>query len=1215
MAQVDEIQPSQIETQQSNSQRLIRLFFNYILSDIAKRPRSFKIGLFSTYIVIAFLGLLQCLKCLSPFIFLQLAETSVGDTDLQFLPKTITNQSNFRLINITELRQYTSQINEFLDISPRWLLICDIHNPKAQINLTSFFMILDSELENSIGLGRRLDTDIITSNQIYITQGLQKGLGVQIGDYIQIKFSVLQFLKNLGFKTSEVESKNNLRDSFKNFINNLLQISNDDILYRKFDVQTILQFSKEYKYYVKDVEKSKWKKKQTKNRFISSIYSLNLTNHQKRLGKKLVDFLFTRNMTNDAQYFYRFASRLSKFTKEVTILQIEDGLFDIAIEMVEFQLNFQVYQSVQSPKGKWTEALGMMVYMDYKNASHIFMEAILDRLDKVVKEKKKYDKGIAGAISTLIPVLETRDTVMGKLKHLKLQEYSLMANLVFKNKYPKYESPQNARDIVISTTNQFYSIAGYDYPVSIMAPLGYIIQLYHLIKHFIETLIAAATMILLMLSILLIYSLMIGDVEEKTYEFGMLRALGFRKSWLIILLLLQALTFAIPGLLLALITCYLLNSIISMYIFNMSLLISSYSLPIQALLFSLSVGICMPIISNILPIQQALSKTLRDSLNLLHKVISNINVTVMKLEKMGINLNQTIYSIMLISIGFISYYIIPMNIVYQNIGFAIFILNIVFITMLVGITMIINLIQKVVEKIILHIILCIKSSDKNLKSIILNNLHSHESKNAKTTLIYSLGLSLIIFTGSSFVLMNQMMGNFININTASDIRIFDVSKKFGLDEYRLRQHLLWEQQNDPTLIKDYTFSALPLNNYPGMVNIFQISPLSNFPKKRINLQPVEKNFLNSISIQYYQPTEYNTQLKDVRYLENGLRDGVYDLYNRAFNFDIQSDSDEFGIVSNRKYKKEYEASEKKEGKKRISKVDREINIIIPEGYRKEGSLSVDTPALLVIKNKQFKMEKRLKIIHMATKIPNFDFSAYATIVFYGQGLITMEDAEILFKEIINNRAVKRSRNYKIIKQFLEQLPQNLSFGLPKNQLFIKFNRETTTEERYDFNNRLRNYFTNDQIYLIDSKEIMKTFDDVFIYFEIFNAVVAIIALILSFFLLLISFIRNVRNNCWEIGILRAIGLKEVQIQKIFIYEAISLIMASGLIGTLVGFIIACTFAIQINTFSEQQFKLVFPLFTVLLTFFGGLIVAVFSSYLAVRQIKRKEISSILKNQI
>jgi len=39
-----------------------------------------------------------------------------------------------------------------------------------------------------------------------------------------------------------------------------LQISNDDILYRKFDVQTMLQYAKEYKYYVNDLEGSEWKK-------------------------------------------------------------------------------------------------------------------------------------------------------------------------------------------------------------------------------------------------------------------------------------------------------------------------------------------------------------------------------------------------------------------------------------------------------------------------------------------------------------------------------------------------------------------------------------------------------------------------------------------------------------------------------------------------------------------------------------------------------------------------------------------------------------------------------------------------------------------------------------------------------------------------------------------------------------------------------------------
>lgn len=43
------------------------------------------------------------------------------------------------------------------------------------------------------------------------------------------------------------------------------------------------------------------------------------------------------------------------------------------------------------------------------------------------------------------------------------------------------------------------------------------------IKLFLNNIIIITVFLLSMLSILLIYSLMLSDVEEKTYEFGMLR--------------------------------------------------------------------------------------------------------------------------------------------------------------------------------------------------------------------------------------------------------------------------------------------------------------------------------------------------------------------------------------------------------------------------------------------------------------------------------------------------------------------------------------------------------------------------------------------------------------------------------------------------------------------------------------------------------------------
>jgi ABC-type antimicrobial peptide transport system permease subunit len=52
------------------------------------------------------------------------------------------------------------------------------------------------------------------------------------------------------------------------------------------------------------------------------------------------------------------------------------------------------------------------------------------------------------------------------------------------------------------------------------------------------------------LSFILIFSLMQTDVEERRYEFGVLRTLGLRNNSLITLITVQTLFFSIPGIIL-----------------------------------------------------------------------------------------------------------------------------------------------------------------------------------------------------------------------------------------------------------------------------------------------------------------------------------------------------------------------------------------------------------------------------------------------------------------------------------------------------------------------------------------------------------------------------------------------------------------------------------------------------------------------------------------
>ena len=57
----------------------------------------------------------------------------------------------------------------------------------------------------------------------------------------------------------------------------------------------------------------------------------------------------------------------------------------------------------------------------------------------------------------------------------------------------------------------------------------------------------------------LIYSLMLSDVDEKTFEFGMLRALGFNTKNIMSTIVTSAFTFSIPGVISGLIVAFALN--------------------------------------------------------------------------------------------------------------------------------------------------------------------------------------------------------------------------------------------------------------------------------------------------------------------------------------------------------------------------------------------------------------------------------------------------------------------------------------------------------------------------------------------------------------------------------------------------------------------------------------------------------------------------------
>ena len=69
---------------------------------------------------------------------------------------------------------------------------------------------------------------------------------------------------------------------------------------------------------------------------------------------------------------------------------------------------------------------------------------------------------------------------------------------------------------------------------------------------------------------------------------------------------------------------------------------------------------------------------------------------------------------------------------------------------------------------------------------------------------------------------------------------------------------------------------------------------------------------------------------------------------------------------------------------------------------------------------------------------------------------------------------------------------------------------------------------------------------------ILTAIVAFITLSIAFFLLLISMTQNINEAVWEYGVLRSMGITKEQGQRIYLYEAMMVVLVASMLGILCG---------------------------------------------------------------
>jgi ABC-type antimicrobial peptide transport system permease subunit len=113
-------------------------------------------------------------------------------------------------------------------------------------------------------------------------------------------------------------------------------------------------------------------------------------------------------------------------------------------------------------------------------------------------------------------------------------------------------------------------------------------------------------------------------------------------------------------------------------------------------------------------------------------------------------------------------------------------------------------------------------------------------------------------------------------------------------------------------------------------------------------------------------------------------------------------------------------------------------------------------------------------------------------------------------------------------------------------------------------------------------------------------IIGIIALIITFFLLLVSTSHNIKDSIWEYGVLRSMGVTKTEGSRIYMYEAFLVITSAGVLGCIIGLIVSTLVTVFFNVFLEQPFILNFPLFFILSLVLVALTTTYFAVYFPLR---------------
>ena len=192
--------------------------------------------------------------------------------------------------------------------------------------------------------------------------------------------------------------------------------------------------------------------------------------------------------------------------------------------------------------------------------------------------------------------------------------------------------------------------------------------------------------------------------------------------------------------------------------------------------------------------------------------------------------------------------------------------------------------------------------DRKLNPLIQKNLESHQTRNLKTAIMFSVCISFLIFAGTAFTLISDVIKKQIDMTIGADISAFTLNPDeldTFINEGPIVQFFEEQNQLDPGCIQHWSFSTPSLRFLLAKIKDDDrrdiiISDTAGYKSYRTNIFGIQQDFLNASMNQYYMATEIQEGVP-VEFLADGRPDAVSALFTEEGDTD-QDGYDHFEIL-------------------------------------------------------------------------------------------------------------------------------------------------------------------------------------------------------------------------------------------------------------------------------------------------------------------------------